>query len=78
VTDRDHAIHEGGHAVAATVLGISIRRVALLPEGGGICELDPLPADGSEVRRALFVLMAGAAAQAVKPAPDEPLTRWRL
>lgn len=58
----------------ANLLGIGVRRVAL-EDGGGVTELAPLPADGREVRRALLVLMAGAAAQSVTHVPE---MQWNL
>jgi hypothetical protein len=77
VTDREHALHEAGHAVMASLLGVGVRRVALLPGAGGITELDALVEDGREVRTALVILAAGDAAQASTRLPD-PVDGWRL
>jgi len=77
VTDAEHAVHEAGHAVMARLLGVGIRRVALLSGAGGITELDALIEDGREIRTALVILAAGDAAQAATRVPDL-VDAWRL
>jgi hypothetical protein len=77
MTDGEHAVHEAAHALAAHLLGVGVRRIALLPEGGGVTELDPLPKDGREVRTALLILAAGDAAHATTSVPDL-VDAWRL
>ena len=69
------ATHEASHAAMAHLLGVRVRRVALLPDGGGVTELDPLPEEERSVRLALVVIAAGEAGEvACGPAMREE--RW--
>jgi hypothetical protein len=73
------ATHEAGHVVMAHMLGVGVRRVALLPAGGGVTELDALdPADPSSARRALILLAAGDAAEAVCGPARRTAGYWSL
>jgi hypothetical protein len=77
ISRETSAVHESGHAVAAQLMAVGVRRIALLDSGGGVCELDGLPADGREVRRACFVLLMGEAACKHVHLPDIA-PAWRL
>lgn len=53
---RDVALHEAGHAVAAYLLGRSIRRVTVVPDGemDGGCLLSPQPTLALRLEEATF------------------------
>lgn len=53
-------VHEAGHAVASTVLGVPVAEVVLNGDGSGVCHVDP--ATAAPRRAQLVVLLAGACA----------------
>ena len=81
LTPETTAVHEAGHAVAAMLCGVRVRRVRLTGDGGGVCVCEPLPTDNprKSLRTALLITAAGDAAEdaieLLELAGAEP---WRL